>query len=141
MSNKQVVTRPGGTPSFTRDAAANDSDKTIITVPAGKVYELVGIYVLLQTTATVGNRVVAVSITDGTNQMSYGQAATVQPASQTYTYQIGPNFGFSGAGTQTFPIMPLTLRAGWTVRVYDATAVDAAADDMTVVAHYIAYEA
>lgn len=121
--------------AFQRDALADDSDKSF-TVPAGQKWEIIGIYVLYVSTATVGNRVLAVAITDGTNQMTYGQAATVQPASQTYTYQIAPNFAFSGAGTQTFPIMPLVMQPGWVIRVYDAAAVDAAADDMTVVVHY-----
>lgn len=121
--------------AFQRDATANDSDKNW-TVPAGQRWEIIGIYVLFVSTATVGNRVIAVAVTDGTDQMAYSQAATVQPAGQTYTYQIAPNFTFSGAGTQTLPILPVVMQPGWVIRVYDAAAVDAAADDMTVVVHY-----
>ncbi len=123
-----------------RDATANDSDKTF-TVPAGRLWWVHYIYVLLVTTATVGTRRIEIILSqDGTND-SYVQTTTAsQAASLTRHYNFLPGSladSFFANGTIGLHIPQHTLLppAG-TVRIHDTAAVDAAADDMTVVLTY-----
>lgn len=130
-----------GTPKWVRDAALNDSDKTMLTVPAGKQVEIIAVQATFITTATVGNRALVLSITDGTNEvwLSY---INIQAANLTYVYQWAPLLPNDVTATYlSNPIPALVLRAGYVVRVYDSNAVDAAADDLTVVLHYVEYDA
>lgn len=135
-----------GTPKWTRDAAANDSDKSF-TVPTGKYWDMLGVVAFLVNTATVGNRVLRVSVTNGTNELYHVQMAASTASQQTYFL-----LGFSGMGddyglatsvntTTSQNLFQLILPAGYVIRVYDAAAIDAAADDLTVVLHYIEYDA
>ena len=137
-----------GTPTWTRDATANDSDKSF-TVPAGKLWEMRGIHVLISNSATVGNRALQVRVApDGVNYITLGNGGNV--AASATGALIG---SFAGCGddstilingvsnAQVLPMMPMILPAGAIIRVLDATAVDAAADDMTVVLHYVEYDA
>jgi len=147
MSQKQVVMRPGGTPKYTTDAATNDSDKTF-TVPAGKVWDMRHIYVKLVNTATVGNRNLVMQISDGTTIFVYRYDTAVSTASQTSELEVSFMGGAAAAAViatgvrhTVLPISPLILPAAYTIRIWDANAIDAAADDLTVVLHYIEYEA
>lgn len=131
-----------GTPTWTRDAAANDSDKTILTVPAGKIAEIRSLSVALTSTATVGNRNILIEIGDGTNVVGRYTVNVNQAASLTYYYDFTPGMTrFATAPYLQNNIPASILLAGYTVRVYDSAAVDAAADDMTVVLHYVVYDA
>jgi len=148
----EIVVRPGGTPKWTRDAGTNDSDKSF-TVPTGKVWVPVFIHEEIVTTATVGTRLMQIMITDGTNPrwVSPQQGAT---ASQNQVTEAATNFdgyvttiptitytGVSPNAKMTVFLPAVTLPAASVIRVYDAAAIDAAADDMVVVLHYIEYDA
>jgi len=142
-----------GTPKWTRDAATNDSDKSF-TVPAGKIWDLLSVQATMVNTATVGNRKLTMTITDGTDVVLVAPAGSV-PASGAPMFQAtGGNYSLlqlqrfdslanattGGITIAGLPI-PCLLPAGYVVRVYDAAAIDAAADDMIVVLHYVEYDA
>lgn len=140
-----------GTPRWVRDAALNDSDKSF-TVPAGKVWDIKKVYGELTCTATVGNRFLCVSVTDGTNVI-FRSVNSAGVASQ----EININLLFTGgtfydanaltdlAGnaqnlSRSQCVGPMILPAGYVIRVYDLSGIDPAADDLTVVLHYVEYD-
>jgi len=140
-----------GTPVWERDATANDSDKSF-TVPTGKVRRYLTIAAQLVCTATVGNRSLRVNITNGTDLvyqfMHSGNITASQngalyiesPGSTGTQIRYGPGTATPSVGKQeTMP--ELILPAGYVIRVYDSGAIDAAADDLTVVLHYVEYDA
>lgn len=143
-----------GTPTWVLDATANDSDKSF-TVPAGKIWRLISIYAEITCTATVGNRVLAISMTNGTSVIDRNDAQANTTASQIGNFFVGygtPSAasttarrilaGTSNATTTTSIGDPeRILLAGYVVRVFDRGAVDPAADDLTVVLHYVEYDA
>lgn len=145
----EMVVKPGGTPTWTRDAALNDSDKSFA-VGTAKCRELRYVRAVLVATATVGNRILSVEINDGTNVLWQKWIGTNITASQTGVFEI--IFGSNSdefAGDVTIPANNVTrlaagpaccLPSGYAVRVYDTAAIDAAADDLTVVLHYIEYD-
>jgi len=153
MTEERVI--PGGTPTWVRDATANDSDKSF-TVPVGKMWDLKSIVSQIGCTATVGNRMLVITITDGVNPIHVPTTTGAITASQyggnriyfggatapnTTVYLRLDNVGsnLSVASTQGFP--SVMLLAGYTIRVYDSSATDPAADDLTVILHYIEYDA
>lgn len=114
----------------------NDSDITL-TVTAGQEWQLLSIWVELVTTATVGNRQLSVVITDAADDViARIDAGAVQAASLTrnYLFAVGVarELGFVNTAYLQVPLVPWILPAGYKIRVYDSTAVDAAADDMVV---------
>ena len=125
-----------GQPQLQADEAPNDSDKTF-TVPVGKVWEILSIWVELTSTASVGNRQISVQIQDSDSDVIGTVIAGINQAeSLTRNY-------FFGAGVVdlttardtnflTTPIPRILLPAGFIIRVYDNFAVDVAADDMVV---------
>jgi len=142
-------------PKIVLDATANDSDKTF-TVPTGKIWELYGIYVLLVTTATVGTRTLRVVIRDTTPAVvqTFGSASCGNSSNLQVTHR--PGIGYSVTAGQCevridtlaapsnvyqTSLPPTLLPAGYSVRIYDSAAIDAAADDMTVVLEYVEYDA
>jgi hypothetical protein len=117
------------------DSAANDSDKTF-TVPTGQVWVVSNILVTLASTATVGNRQMVAVVSDGTNTLAIQNADSTQAASLTEYYNFSPGYGSAAEAPTYYHTAPLpvgVLQPGWTVRLYDSAAIDAAADDMTVV--------
>ena len=140
-----------GTPIWVRDAALNDSDKSF-TVPAGKVWILKSISAMLICTATVGNRSLRTYITDGTDELSFFEYPANATASQIVSayYEAGGNENTNtrkltaAAGTNVSisrRLPEMILPAGSVIRVYDSAAIDPAADDLTVVLHYVEYDA
>ena len=122
-----------------RDVAANDSDKTF-TVPAATQWDVYSVYVKCVSTATAGNRQIAIEIDDGTNVFAVSFIGTVQAASLTRFYMFARGLGrltaTDGPTAYTMlwcalPQLPW-LPAGYRIRVYDVAAIDAAADDMDV---------
>lgn len=118
------------------DSTANDSDKTI-TVPAGKTWELKWLHIILASTATVGNRQIKMEILDDDSVVRADiHAGAVQAASLTRHYLCGQGVYRETSfvnGEMHVPIPhDLILHPGWSFRVYDSAAVDAAADDLTV---------
>ena len=132
-----------GTPKWMYDATANDSDKSF-TVPTGKIWAMISGRASLTTTATVGNRTPQIRITDGTNTVAIVSAPNLA-ASTTGNYPIsfaGATDDFARSSeTMLASFDPLILPAGYVIRVYDSSAVDVAADDLTVVLHYVEYDA
>ena len=143
-----------GTPTWVRDATANDSDKSF-TVPTGKVWDLLYIVAQLSTTATVGNRALIVKISNGADSVFIPLQTAVIAASQ-----VGINRVYFNApqATSTIAMVLLDasavsnvgltngvgrviLPAGYVINVKDNAAIDAAADDLTVVLHYVEYDA
>lgn len=142
-----------GTPMWVRDVTANDSDKSF-TVPAGKVWSLKSVHADITATATVGNRVLTMLSTDGTNTVCFYAKTAAVTATQVGALRIGIGETITTTASQVptlagatpnvafmVPIAETILLAGYTVRVYDATGVDAAADDLNVVLHYVEYDA
>lgn len=144
-----------GTPTWVRDATANDSDKSF-TVPTGKLWCLKAIEACLTCTATVGNRVLSAVITNGVNQIhSLWQSASITAS------QVGVVYGATSLGTPSTTasrkptlaggdsvnvaindsLPDMVLPAGYVIRVYDSAAIDPAADDLIVVLHYVEYDA
>lgn len=126
-----------------RDATANDSDKTVITVGTGKVINLLGVTAILACTATVGTRYLWVEISNETPAVVWqAKNITALTASQTGTYVVAAAAGIGTSATAGWNILPnpTMLLAGYTVRVYDSAAIDAAADDLTVYWTYIEYD-
>lgn len=128
-------TREPDTPILTSDVALNDSDKTVA-LAAGFDHTLQSIWVELITTATVGNRQIELQILDAASDVVAGMTAgAVQAASLTRQYLFAaavPNLtAFINGNLQNgFP--SLLLPDGYSVRVFDSAAIDAAADDMVV---------
>jgi len=155
MSEEVKIEKPWGKGAlkWTYDATANDSDKSF-TVPTGKIWVVDHIYLQFTCTATVGVRYPAVIVTNGTNELTRFDDGTGVTATQVGVYLLSPYFSATvttlpekGLGnvspnriqSRFFP--PLTLTEGCVIRIYDKGAVDAAADDMIVVLHYIEYDA
>lgn len=123
----------GKDPSLSSDTLNDDSDKTFI-VPAGKIWEIKNVYVSLTTTATVGNRLLALRVmkADDTIVMDI-RAGLVQAASLAYRYIFGVGVPHTTTVAQLgayIPIPTLILPAGYKIRILDVTAVAVAADDM-----------
>jgi hypothetical protein len=150
MGEGKMVARtiPAGTPIWTRDATLNDSDKSF-TVPSKKRWNLISVTAQITATATVGNRALVVLINDGTNNIhasaktgsvSAGNTGVVGiwagNVSSTTAGDMPLYDGVSSTVAKLAPIPNMVLPAGYIVRVYDTAAVDAAADDLTVVLHY-----
>jgi hypothetical protein len=140
MGREKVVARttPAGTPTRTRDATLNDSDKTF-TVGANRRQRMVSIFVDITTTVTAGNRIITIAFGDGTNEILRQANLTAVVASSTNAYiRFAVGNPYAASATNAYVPLPADfwLSAGYTIRVYDANGVDAAADDMTVVLYY-----
>ena len=131
-----------GTPKWVRDATANDSDKSF-TVPAGKIWEIRAIYGKIVCTATVGNRQIKPIFTDGTNTVleAFANGASITASNTCIcNWAAGnPQVNSASNAQQNLPIM--ILPAGYVMRLYDVSAIDPAADDLTVAFNYVEYDA
>lgn len=136
------------------DDTANDSDKSF-TVPAGKIVMPFFVAATLACTATVGNRSLRMTISDGTNliykttfQASVAASQTgtlyVEPGPYASSTTARPGPGSSDTANVTLSVTmpsPLYLKAGYIIHVWDRAAIDPAADDMTWTIGYIEYDA
>jgi hypothetical protein len=118
------------------DAAANDSDKTIV-VPEGEVWQLDWLHATLVSTATVGNRQVNLVLYDQADVLQADwHAGAVQAASLTRHYMFQPGMyretAFVDGDIQVAIPQKLVVPSQWYLRVYDSAAVAAAADDLTL---------
>lgn len=144
-----------GTIKWVRDATANDSDKSF-TVPAGKAWDVRYISATITNSATVGNRLLAIEITNGTdrvvNTVTTATVAATLVGSAEMTFQGGitavtttaPGVSLTGATSNVYKAQnkcAIILPAGYVIHVYDTAAIDAAADDLVVVIHYVEYDA
>jgi len=131
-----------GTPVWVRDATLNDSDKSF-TVPTGKLWELLGVTATISNTATVGNRTLQMQITNGVSEVyrSPRSGNIIASAAEMVSWAWGGAGSYGQVGFVTMSTYRMILPAGYVVRVYDSAAIDAAADDLTVVLHYVEYDA
>lgn len=150
----EILTAPGGRERNVVDKTANDSDKAF-TVPAGKRWCVQALWCQLNNTATVGTRVLTVTITDGTDQVvvpEYVNGTASQNvgirmdfgapvARSTTVYSRYDSIGNNLNASVTMAQGALCLAAGSVIRMYDSAAIDAAADDLYCVLRYIEYEA
>ena len=142
-----------GTPRWVRDATADDSDKSF-TVPAGKVWKLISAEGELTTTATVGNRILNMSISNGAALVYSGKSTAIIAESKVGGMLFGPSVAPSTGARPSFAagttnrdiemdtqIPEFLLTAGYVIRVWDTAAIAAAADGLIVVLHYVEYDA
>ena len=118
------------------DETTNDSDK-LFTVPANTEWRIIMLLAELSSTATVGNRQLALRIQDAdADLIGFFVAGLVQAASLTFAYQFLPGVARETAVVNAnvfIPIPPdLWLPPGFMIRVVDDAAIDAAADDMVL---------
>ena len=111
------------------DVVLNDSDKTF-TVPTRRRWEIFLTRVGITTTATIGNRQLALQILDGTDIFFLSAVGAVVAENTTAGRHVG-----SGNAMDAF-IEKLMLQPGWEFRVFDVSAIDPTADDMTVAIIY-----
>lgn len=126
------------------DDTANDSDKSFV-VPDGEMWKINFAYATLATTATVGNRQIVLRVLDENgNSIFDSHAGAVQAASLTLDYGfyqgIFRETTFVATEIQCPIPADLYMKAGYTLRMYDAAAIDAAADDLTVSFQYKRYK-
>lgn len=134
--NGRLITTPFSSLELKSDAALNDSDKSW-TVPAGEYWKILSLRAVLISTATAGNRQMCIEITDGTNVILRIIPGGNQAASLTRNYNFAIGMAHLTAFIDTTHItspLPseLILLPGYTIRVYDKAAVDAAADDLSI---------
>lgn len=131
----------GWTPATEVSETANDSDK-LFTVPVATEWHLFAIHVILISTASPGNRQIAIVVADDSANPIFELAVgAVQADTLTRTYTLAPGLPDLTAFRATDELLTplpgsLILPAGYTVRVYDSAAIDAAADDMSVYIHH-----
>jgi len=123
-------------PVLKDEETINDSDK-IITVPANKIWEILWIWVEFVSTATVGNRNLVVVFRDGSDDIICSfEPGVAQAASLSRYFLFAENLPRETAFFNTcrlyHPLPKTILPAGYSIRIYDSAAIDAAADDMII---------
>ncbi|MFQ5741985.1 MAG: hypothetical protein ACE5HV_00170 [Acidobacteriota bacterium] len=134
--SSQLLNRAVGKPVLQVDEALNDSDKTF-TVPANTTWEILSLWAELTTTATVGNRQVALEIQDAAGDIiAQVRHGVTQAASLTRNYLFAPDVAdltaFRDADYLSSAMPRLILPESSIIRVFDKAAVDAAADDLVL---------
>ncbi len=127
--------------SSTYDATANDSDKSFV-APNNKLWKLCHAHVTLVTSAAVGNRQITIAILDASGNVIIDLAAgAVQAASTTRHYAFIQGIYRETAFVVNELQCPLPIDAfippGGSLRLYDSSAIDPTADDMTVSFQYM----
>ncbi len=135
LAGSGLVT-PVFNPVLITEDTLNDSDKTI-TVPANTQYRVLAINAEYASTATVGNRLLAVQFRDAADDPFLRINFTVtQAPSLTVFYQLFHNAPKETAVAETLLLHPLPndlwLLPGFDIRIFDRNAIDTAADDMPV---------
>jgi len=152
MTESRVI--PGGTPKHLYLAFADNSDVTY-TIPTGKRWEVTRIQAQLSATATVGSRVIEVTITSGGNLVFRGTRSGNIAASQIGVVQLLDNWAAVPTAATVALALPSgtvnvsvtcnlpcrSLAAGDVIRIFDTAAIDAAADGVLLVVDYIEYDA
>lgn len=147
MTTTSVLARttPAGMITTVHDSTANDSNKSF-TVPTGKRWELKYIQALLACTATVGNRHLEVQFLDASSNVIFETEYITLVASEVGRVVLIPGasratgisvWGDTTAKGNVFTLPPMYLDAGMSIKVWDLSAVDAAADDLTVSLQYV----
>lgn len=127
----------------TYNATANDSDKTF-TAPDNELWKVCHAHATLVSSADVGNRQMALEVSDADgNTIIHLLAGAVQAASLTRHYGflqgIFRETAFVANELQVPLPIDLYVPPGGSIRIYDAAAIAAAADDMTVAFQYMKF--
>lgn len=150
---QNVIVHQGGTPVHRVDKALNDSDKSF-TVPVGKVWWIQDLFCGILTSATVGNRSLGITVTDGTDIVwSSGRTGNIAASSNgairamTGVLDTAAPIRYDGGSAAAYGVsasdgLPdrFFIPAGYVIRMWDVAAIDAAADDLYCVLGYIEYE-
>ena len=150
----QTMVLPGGVFKVTYNAGTDDSDWTY-TVPTGKAWLLLYAKFDITASANAGNRHQAIDIGNGTNvfltiyndnnAVAATQRGTIEIGfGETYTVtanQLSTLSHLSVTSGIRSPIPLLYLPAGYTIRLWDISAIHAAGDDCPHAIHYIEYDA
>ena len=121
-----------------QSVVALDGSNRTFTVPAEKTWKFDFLWARLVSNATVGNRQMRIDIGDGTNVLWFKNFGAVQAASLTRDYYAAADMpddaAFNAAGQIRMWLLARTLPAGYTIRVYDVSAIDnvSPADTLTV---------
>lgn len=131
-----LYTHPWSNFGVSQDLLANDSDKTF-TVPANHLWIVHWILIHYIATANAGTRNLTLDVRDATPTVlgRVGQTYSYVATNNAFAAFVIPNGRISTSitGTSTHALHgPLILPAGYSLRVYDLAAIDAAADDMEV---------
>ena len=128
-------------PVLSSDTAANDSDKTV-TVPAGKEWDVQWVYAELATSGTPGNRTLAMYVLDASGNIIFRAGRSGSLAASTTWRAIWGSLGgvanpYAVQGPDgELSLLPfpqrLVLPAGFGLRIFDISAIDVAADDLTL---------
>jgi hypothetical protein len=116
--------------------STNGSEK-YFTVPSGKEWQIISVYVDFATSATAGNRQIAVRLEDaGAGYQGRIPAGVVQSASLTryYSFAVGmPDLSaFRDTNKLLTPLPPQLLAPGSKIRVLDTAAIATSGDTLTV---------
>lgn len=130
---EQVLTFKGGRHCFPYDGALHDSSKSF-TPKTGHQWHLRGVHVRLTTSAVVGNRRMALILSDTTpNVVARFFSPTEQVAGSTHYYTWAPGAAADYATSYVnIPIPDLIIPSGFTILVQDDAGIDPAGDDMYV---------
>lgn len=125
-----VERRPAPPPPslLVKDEVLNDSDKTF-TVPAGKVWSLLSIWVQMAASGTAGNREIIVDIRDGADAVIASLNTGVDHAenlARFYLFAEGlpRDTAFFSTDNLYHPMPKIILPATFDIRVRDSAAVD-----------------
>ena len=132
------------------DHTANNSDKTLDlsqytnggVKSSGEIELKYGI-IALTTTATAGNRLMTIQVKDENgNEVFHTHPGSYQAASLTYHYYLMPGIYRETVSAVAEATVDGTIQmpfpedfewpTGWSIRIYDKNAIDAAADDMLI---------
>lgn len=137
INEQNINFEAGGVLRLVKDSALNDSDKSI-TVPTGKKWEIIHISAILACTATVGNRNMEFTVSDGTDVYWRATSAQANEASDTALFMLGKDSiepayqdALTGDLLQWLPGISFTIPEDHVIRVFERNDVDAAADDLT----------
>ncbi len=135
MPDLSALLSPSGDPLVLSDEAVNDSDKSFY-VPLNYIYEIEWIWIEYDATSTSGNREITVELLDANND-TIGRvvAAAYLIADATEEFMFAPGLTQYNGGDSTkhhAPLPRLQLPPRTTIRVWDAAAIAAGADDMIV---------
>lgn len=122
-----------------KEEAADDSDKVLdfdTDINEGVAFEVEAVRVEYVATATAGERRLNLQVRDGAADiLQVLEFADTAAANATTNYQAAPGLTPASGTDVSYETLPdnFTLRPGQDLRLFDAAAVDAAADDVTLI--------
>jgi len=130
--------RRKGNRKLTEDVTTGDNDKSF-TLEATNSFEhtLESIMVQWQPTATVGNRVPIITVSNGTTFLYRARSPAVIAASTITEIMLQPNCGFSSANNTMFiPIPPdFKIQKDDVIRITDRSNIDPTDTVLVVITH------